>query len=139
MSCLSADVVLRFVEGRLGPERVSEIEAHTGACAVCLDLLVMAASDAEGVGANGSETEPGWSSSSIDLRPVPTAYQELAAGSTVGRYLLIGLVGRGGMGEIYSAYDPELDRRVAIKLLNIEAASGGSAAEARARLLLRTG
>jgi serine/threonine protein kinase len=59
----------------------------------------------------------------------------LQAGSAVGRYLLLALVGRGGMGEIYSAYDPELDRRIAIKLLNVQPASGVTTTEARARLL----
>jgi tetratricopeptide (TPR) repeat protein len=35
----------------------------------------------------------------------------------LGRYLLIGSLGAGGMGIVYSAYDPQLDRKVAIKLL----------------------
>jgi tRNA A-37 threonylcarbamoyl transferase component Bud32/tetratricopeptide (TPR) repeat protein len=35
--------------------------------------------------------------------------------STIGRYQVKKLIGRGGMGEVYAAYDPELDRHVAIK------------------------
>ncbi|MCA9717773.1 MAG: serine/threonine protein kinase, partial [Myxococcales bacterium] len=35
----------------------------------------------------------------------------------VGRYVMIERVGAGAMGVVYSAYDPELDRKVAIKLL----------------------
>jgi hypothetical protein len=42
---------------------------------------------------------------------------ELTKGSSVGRYLVIGKVGAGGMGVVYAAYDPHLDRKVAIKLL----------------------
>lgn len=42
----------------------------------------------------------------------------LAAGAVVGRYVLIGSIGVGGMGEVYAAYDPELDRKVALKLLH---------------------
>ena len=41
----------------------------------------------------------------------------LTKGAALGRYVVLGLLGRGGMGEVYAAYDPELDRKIAIKLL----------------------
>ncbi|MEZ4451846.1 MAG: serine/threonine-protein kinase [Nannocystaceae bacterium] len=40
-----------------------------------------------------------------------------AGGQRVGRYTLLDRIGQGGMGVVYSARDPKLDRRVAIKLL----------------------
>jgi serine/threonine protein kinase/tetratricopeptide (TPR) repeat protein len=61
--------------------------------------------------------------------------QALARGSTIGRYVVLGLVGRGGMGEVYAAYDPELDRKVAVKLLRIKPGAGVSMAEGRQRTL----
>lgn len=48
----------------------------------------------------------------------------------LGRYVIVDRVGAGGMGVVYSAYDPELDRRVAIKLLK----STSNDIELRARL-----
>ena len=36
---------------------------------------------------------------------------------TIGRYKVLGLVARGGFGEVHAAHDPELDRRVALKVL----------------------
>jgi eukaryotic-like serine/threonine-protein kinase len=42
---------------------------------------------------------------------------QLDAGARVGRFALIEPIGRGGMAEVWAAYDPILDRRIALKLL----------------------
>ena len=41
----------------------------------------------------------------------------LASGTVLGHYRLGSCIGRGGMGEVYEAYDERLERRVAIKIL----------------------
>ncbi len=41
----------------------------------------------------------------------------LTPGARLGPYEIISLLGAGGMGVVYTAHDPRLDRRVAIKLL----------------------
>ena len=41
----------------------------------------------------------------------------LVRGDTLDRYVILGCIGAGGMGMVYAAYDPDLDRKVAIKLL----------------------
>lgn len=56
---------------------------------------------------------------------------ELLAGDHVGRYIIERKVGAGGMGEVYAAHDPQLDRRVAIKVLR----PSWRASDAAARLV----
>lgn len=55
-------------------------------------------------------------------RPGPTR------GSLFGRYVVLELLGAGGMGEVYAAVDPELGRKVALKLVRADGtgSSGGS-------------
>src|SRR5438094_6481664 len=42
---------------------------------------------------------------------------QLTRGTVVVRYTVLSLVGRGGMSEVYGAYGPALDRKVALKVL----------------------
>jgi tetratricopeptide (TPR) repeat protein/predicted Ser/Thr protein kinase len=59
----------------------------------------------------------------------------LAKGAALGRYVILGLIGRGGMGEVYAAFDPELDRKIAIKLLRARPTADGASSQGRTRLL----
>jgi serine/threonine protein kinase/tetratricopeptide (TPR) repeat protein len=70
-------------------------------------------------------------------RPPPAAEDAgLVKGATIGRYVVLGLLGRGGMGEVYAAYDPELDRKIAVKLLRGRGGMGPAAtADGKTRLL----
>jgi tetratricopeptide (TPR) repeat protein len=52
----------------------------------------------------------------------------------LGRYVLLERIGVGGMGMVFAAHDPELDRKVALKLLRSDWNEGPGAAEVRSRL-----
>jgi eukaryotic-like serine/threonine-protein kinase len=59
----------------------------------------------------------------------------LFRGGMIGRYLVLNLLGKGGMGVVYAAYDPELDRKIALKLLRVTRQAGGDTDAKRSRLL----
>jgi serine/threonine protein kinase/tetratricopeptide (TPR) repeat protein len=72
-----------------------------------------------------TEVEQAPASEELDSEPL------LAKSAVLGRYIVLEPIGRGGMGVVYAAYDPVLDRRVAVKLLR--RASRGSHEQERLR------
>ena len=65
--------------------------------------------------------------------PARPAHVEVDA-SKIGRFVVLRKLGEGGMGVVYAAYDDELERKVAIKLLRTEF-SGQQQSVGQARLL----
>ena len=72
------------------------------------------------------------STQQVDREPDEPKPPEGDLPERIGRYDVIGRIGSGGMGVIYSAYDRALGRKVAVKLLNPR---GAKSEHARARLL----
>lgn len=95
MTCLDDETVLGLVEGRLEGGALAVIDHHLDLCASCRDVVTHVARSRTLV---------------------------LERGTTIGRYVIGDLLGAGAMGRVYSAWEPELDRRVAIKVLQDDVA-----------------
>ena len=74
----------------------------------------------------GHDDEDAASEPTLTATPAPeqaasVSLDALERRSALGRYVVIDRLGSGGMGVVYSAYDPELGRKVAIKVLSADA------------------
>jgi tetratricopeptide (TPR) repeat protein len=122
MPCLAEETIVGFMQGRLAPEEIQQVEVHAGACTDCRALLSLA------LAALPATVAP------PDQAPAPAPDPHtLLRGTSFGRYTVLSPVGRGAMGDVYAAYDPELDRKVALKILH--ARGDGPDGRSRSRLL----
>jgi tetratricopeptide (TPR) repeat protein len=92
VTCLDDDIVLGLVEGRLAAPVLAEVDAHLDDCVSCRDVVAHVAR-------------------------VQAPAKGLVSGQQVGRYVVGEVLGEGAMGRVYAAFEPELERRVALKLL----------------------
>jgi eukaryotic-like serine/threonine-protein kinase len=116
MACLNDETMAAIADGTLAGEERRAAIGHVDECASCRQVL------AGVLTLDGPAPPPG--------EPRRT----LAAGETIGRYVVLECIGSGSMGIVYTGQDPDLGRRVALKVLRSDSA-GGSTGGARRRLL----
>jgi eukaryotic-like serine/threonine-protein kinase len=123
MACVNEQTVQELVSGRLAGDALEDAEQHLADCSACAQLVALA---------GGS----GLVSGGVLRRAPPRTRSErsLSPGTLIGHYVVHGFLGAGGMGEVYAAYDPSLERKLAIKFLRPEMVGRGDHAVATERL-----
>lgn len=147
MECPEENIFVDFVRGELAKPERARLETHLDGCDACsmvvAEMARLFGSDISDDALPELEPEPDFNDGRADLLDTdgafsPTAVTEtsgeilpepaamLPQGAKLGRYVVIDRVGAGGMGVVYAAYDPELDRKVALKVLRRGILGGGS-------------
>ncbi|MEM9457501.1 MAG: protein kinase [Myxococcota bacterium] len=128
MPCLDDDTVAAYLRRDLAPDERAAAEAHLAECEDCRQLIAEIAwlSTAE---AEGDRPDPAAEVRPDPLDPAagdiaesagvaePTSDAMIHIGSTIGRYVVLRELGVGGFGVVLLAYDPKLDRRIALKVV----------------------
>lgn len=128
MRCPDANQLVDYVEGHPGAEQVS---GHLDVCAECSEL----AADLARAGILRAPRVPDPEAERA-AAPVPRELEALRRGARVDRFVLEELIGVGGMGRVYRAFDPVLRRPVALKVVSRTAlADAVSPEESAARML----
>ncbi len=137
IACIGDNTLAAYAEGRLDAQGRGPVEAHLVECLDCRTVLGRAAPLASGVERSSASTanHPVEDSSGYGGRGVDEDAEELSPGARVSRYVVERIVGRGAMGAVYAARDPDLDRTVAIKLLRADALREEERQRMRGRLL----
>lgn len=86
-TCIDDETIAELIEGRLDATAVREVSAHLDTCDSCRGVVADV------------------------VRSLEPSHD------SVGRYVLLDCIGAGAMGIVYTARDPDLGRKVALKLL----------------------
>ena len=132
-AALAADTVIPTVTGSGADRGVASPRAAARADTV-IPTVTGSGADRGAVASPRLVAPPPGAGEGFDKQLVKRALFPRRAGPVrIGRFTVLGPIGRGGMGVVYACWDDELERKVAVKLLHADAAR--DPAIARARLL----
>ncbi|AKU96926.1 Serine/threonine kinase family protein [Labilithrix luteola] len=114
-SCPTDGILAQYIEQTLSAEQYEELRRHLDTCDACDLMLTMLAGENR-VGTS-IEASSGLETSLDRFVRRTHLAQQFREGSSVGRFRVLRQVGQGAMGIVYAAYDPQLDRNVALKVL----------------------
>jgi tetratricopeptide (TPR) repeat protein len=117
-ACPDPAVLDRFARGELDPAAREVTEAHLDACGECMRVVCELANGWSAPARPGPPSRLASEGTTVDAHGIPASVDTLEVGAPIARYRVHRRIGSGGMGVVYAAYDPELDRQVAIKLLH---------------------
>ena len=101
VACPDPTELACFALRTLDAPAVARVQAHVDECATC-----RAASSALVTASRGELVDD-----------TPVARPQLAVGAQLDRFVILHELGEGAASVVYAAYDPELDRKVALKVL----------------------
>jgi eukaryotic-like serine/threonine-protein kinase len=135
--CPPAEVIQGFAGGTLDPAEADRIEQHVDDCEVCRALV--AALVRSDTGVDIGQDEAASAPTAVDLGAAARAPLRStghpAVGTQIDRYVIERPLGAGGMGAVSLADDPELRRKVCLKLLRPELLDPKDTQGTRVRLL----
>ncbi len=124
MACLTEETVLAFVKGGLSPTEIAPVEEHLAGCGTCRAVVAEVAqflADADPAAPRASHEEEAEERQAGQSIRGPRRWLRLPSGTQVSRYVVLEPLGAGGAGIVYVAQDPQLRRRIALKLVPVEA------------------
>ncbi|MFK7776637.1 MAG: serine/threonine-protein kinase [Gimesia sp.] len=129
LNCPESNQLKSFLWGELHDEQIDEISEHVEQCRHCEQVMDKLESECT-VTLQSNETQVEFeqedalhavlkkikkeANGSGNKQSGPT----LPSGTQVGVFRIEGLIGRGGMGQVYAAYHEHLQRRVALKVIS---------------------
>lgn len=146
--CLTSETLEQLSAGELAPASIREIETHVDDCERCRQMLTAVESDSQWQEeifpvlrmredlnfqrAESSDAEYESQTLASVLRLLGPSDDPHMLGR-IGSYEIVSVIGRGGMGVVFKAFDGALNRFVAIKMLLPHLAASGAARKRFAR------